>query len=85
MKIKVLLATLLGVMTLQSCTSYRVKVVEHSNDVKYYFPQKKIFIGDWDDIQAYDGDYTKGWAKIIIDKDKSPKHKNITYIKEDQL
>ena len=85
MKIKLFLAMLLGVLALQSCTSYRVKVVEHDGGVKYYFPQKKIFVGDWNDLKTYEGDYSKSWAKITIKKDKEPKHKKITYIKEDQL
>lgn len=76
---------LLGVITLQSCTSYRIKAVKHDQGAVYYFPQKRIFVGDWNDIKTYDGDYSRTWAKSVIQKDKNPQQKQITFIKDKDL
>lgn len=39
---------LMGVLTLQSCTSYRLKIIT-SGEQKYYFPQKRTLF-EWEDF-----------------------------------
>lgn len=76
----ILLTTMLAT---QGCSMYRIKVVTHDNDVKYYFPQKRLFIGDWVDLndKYHTSVYSYDLAKQLIEKDKQPKQKRITYIK----
>lgn len=72
----------MGVSLLQSCVSYRVKVVEHKPNVKYYFPQKRVLLGDWNDMDIRNsGSYTYEWAKEVINEDKNIKNVKPTYIK----
>lgn len=42
------LVIIMGVLLLQSCSSYRVKVITSGNN-QYYFPQKRILY-EWEDI-----------------------------------
>ena len=81
MKRFTLLVMTMGVLLLQNCTAYRIKVAHHGEHFKYYFPQKRNILGEWSNIKTPTGEYTYEWAKNIIDIDKKPKQKNITYIK----
>jgi hypothetical protein len=71
----------MGVLLLQSCVSYRIKVVEHNPGVRYYFPQKRVFVSDWLDIETYYSDLTLESARKTIKEDKNPFNNNIFYIK----
>lgn len=64
----------------QSCTSYRIKTVEHDNGVTYFFPQKRTFIG-WNNIHVRTGNGTIEWAKSVIDIDNQHKINKVKYIK----
>jgi hypothetical protein len=82
MKKNIFLVMVMGVSLLQSCVSYRVKVVEHKPNVKYYFPQKRVLLGEWIDVDHRKiGSYTYEWAKEIISEDKNTKVVKPTYIK----
>lgn len=68
----------MGVLSLQSCTSYRIRVIEHGS-MKYYRPQKRILYS-WEDMEPfYSNDLNS--AKQKIDEDRNPKIKNFSYIK----
>lgn len=72
----------MGVLLLQSCVSYRIKVVEHKPNVKYYFPQKRVLLGEWDDLSnRKSGSYTYEWARKVINDDMQNKEIKPKYIK----
>ena len=71
----------MGVLVLQSCTSYRIKVVEHPDGTTYYFPEKRFFVYEWEGVRTYNGSYTLEWARNIIKEDKKPDKARIRYIK----
>ncbi len=83
MKTKFVLLILLGVIGLESCTSYRIKEVTLLNGDTFYFPQKRKGL-EWEDISR-EGSYTKDWAYKAVEEDKDkgipPK---IKYIKINQ-
>ena len=66
---------------LSSCTSYRIKEVTLQSDQKYWFPQRREFIGgDWVDLSK-EGSFTKEWAYNKVKEDKMRKEVNIRIIK----
>ena len=81
MKRMLLLVMVLGVVSLQSCSVYRIRIVDHGNGTKYYFPQKRNMLGEWVYLEYGSGNYSFESAKDAIIMDKQPKPKQITYIK----
>lgn len=83
MKKLILPVVLMGVFILQSCTTYRIKVAHHENNVTYYFPQKRSIDGlfEWRDVYNGEGAYTLEWARQEIEKDRYKQTKGIEYIK----
>ena len=81
MKKLVLGVMIMGVLALQSCTMYRIKMVQHPDGATYYFPQKRILISDWNVIDNFEGDYTLKWARKVIEEDKNKQQIKINYIK----
>jgi len=71
-------AMLMGVLSLQSCTVYRIRVVEHGS-MKYYRPEKRILLS-WEELTPFYGNDLNS-AKQRIDEDRGPKIKNYSYIK----
>ncbi len=83
MKKLILFVVLMGVLVLQSCTSYRIKVTHHDKGVTYYFPQKRSFetLFEWRDVYNREGSYTLEWARKEIEADRYKQTKGIEYIK----
>lgn len=79
--VKVILLILMGVFGLGGCTMYRIKVSEHQMGVRYYFPQKRVGLGEWNDIKTFNGSYTYRWAREIIERDKISGEIKYYYIK----
>lgn len=71
----------MGVLVLQSCTMYRIKVAIHPSGATYYFPEKRFLVSDWEGVKNYGGDYTLEWARKVIEADKNPNEVKIKYIK----
>jgi hypothetical protein len=72
---------MMGVLLLQSCVSYRIKVVEHKSGVQYYFPQKRILLGEWVDLTyGKSCGFTYKSARDIIKEDRKDKKSKISYI-----
>ena len=81
MKKMLMLVMLMGVSALQSCTTYRIKVVSHPDGATYYFPQKRFLVSEWEGVRTYNGSYTLEWARNAIREDKRPNKVKITYIR----
>ncbi len=77
---KKLIVALMGVLMLQSCTAYRIKVIT-DNDVKYFVPEKRNVLGGWNEMDYYTSDLTYKGAKAIIDEDKHKVTNKKSYIK----
>ena len=71
-------AMVMGVLSLQSCTSYRIKVVEFGSII-YCTPEKRTLFS-WEEIYPFYGNDLSS-AKKTIDDDKSRKSKRNIYIK----
>lgn len=69
---------LMGVLAFQSCTRYRIGVVE-TTPRNYYYPQKRVLLS-WEDMFPLYGNDLPA-AKRTIDSDRSKKNKNKLYIK----
>ncbi len=67
----------MGVLSLQSCTVYRIRVVEHGS-MKYYSPEKRVLF-TWEEILPFYGNDLES-AKKTIDEDRLRKVKNYTYL-----
>lgn len=77
------LAIAMGVLLLQSCVSYRIKVVEHNPNTRYYFPQKRVLLGEWIDLTyKKSSSFTYKSARKIISQDKQSKSPKTYYIKQ---
>jgi len=68
---------LMGVLTLQSCVKYRIRVVEHGS-MKYYSPEKRVLL-TWEEILPFYGNDLES-TKKTIDEDRLRKVKNYTYL-----
>jgi len=71
-------AMLMGVLSLQSCVRYRIKVIEHGS-MKYYEPQKRTFFS-WEEMTPFYG-HDLPSAKTKINEDRNRKRKKFSYIK----
>lgn len=69
---------LMGVLTFQSCTSYRIKVVTHENNEKYYFPEQKKLLS-WEEISGQCG-ATLNSAEETINNLKKANKPKVNYI-----
>ncbi len=67
-----------GVLSLQSCTSYRIRVIKHGS-MKYYRPEKRILFS-WEEMKPFYGNDLKS-AKERIDEDRNRKNENYSYLK----
>ena len=85
MKKKLLSVIVVGVLLLQSCTMYRIKIAHHDNGDAFYFPQKRSVetFFEWRDVQPpfSEGSYTLDWARKQIEKDRYIQTKGIEYLK----
>lgn len=68
----------MGVLILQSCTIYRIRVIDHGS-MKYYAPEKRVLFS-WEELHSYYGNDLKS-AKDRIDADRNRNVINKTYIK----
>lgn len=67
----------MGVLTLQSCVKYRIRVIEHG-PMKYYTPEKRVLL-TWEEILPFYGnDLTS--ARRAIEDDRSRKVKKSIYL-----
>ena len=77
-KMKKLMVFVMLMGVLSSCTSYRIRVIQHGS-MKYYVPEKRILY-TWEELLPFYGnDLTS--AKRTIDEDRSRKVNNFTYLK----
>jgi hypothetical protein len=80
MKKRIILLILMGVLVLESCTSYRVRVVTHPTGESYYFPQKREGVRGWEDLgYGVGGSYTKDWAEETIRADRNLNSVKVSY------
>jgi len=76
MKKLVVFVMSMGVFT--SCTSYRIRVVEHGS-MKYYTPEKRILY-TWEELKPFYGNDLES-AKRTIDQDRNRNIENRIYFK----
>lgn len=70
---------MMGVLSLQSCTRYRIVVFELPSQ-KVYYPEKKKMLSEWEQL-SWVVNTDLDVVKSIIKLDKNSKISNTKYIK----